>query len=114
MTWMQPAEKTDKRAAIDLVNSDLRTGRVLVCHEARPLADEWQLLPWADDKREREHQAYPNHCADAALYGWRAHRAWSHQAPRQRAVHAPDSQDRIDAEIAAFQRRRNRPAWDDE
>ena len=69
---IEPAEKSNKRGYVDLLNGDLARGRVRVVRAAcEPLIKEWLELPWSED-RSKEVEGFDNHCADACLYGWRA------------------------------------------
>lgn len=63
------AEKAHKFDYIELLNSDLATGRLRVKRNS-PLALEWAQLQW-DDARKKEAPQYPNHLSDACLYAWR-------------------------------------------
>lgn len=73
---VEPAEKVNKLGYIALLNGDLERGRMKVVRDhCRPLLDEWAELPW-DEERQRESDGFENHCADAALYGWRAANAF--------------------------------------
>lgn len=75
--FVEPAEKQAKRAFIDHINSDYRTGRlVYVRSETLPLQAEVIRLPWKDEFRLVEHKQYPNHVCDAKLYAWRRTRAY--------------------------------------
>jgi hypothetical protein len=116
MPAMQSAEKADKRAAIDLLNADLRTGRLLVAPGAISLADEWRVLPWKDAARTLEHPAYPNHLADACLYAWRASHAYLHTpaVPAPTPRDDPSTDTAISREWERYRDRRDRPVWDDE
>lgn len=71
-------EKTHKRDFIELMNTDLRTGKVVVLPGCDALTEEWALLIWDDKQRKGgnwiEHSGCENHAADAALYMWR----WSY------------------------------------
>jgi len=71
-------EKTHKRDFIELMNTDLRTGKVVVLPSCEALTEEWALLIWDDKQRKGgnwiEHAGCENHAADAALYMWR----WSY------------------------------------
>jgi hypothetical protein len=75
------AEKNNKRGYIELFNGDLARGRIKLV--AGPGTDElikeWANLPW-DDKRQKEKEGFPNHCADSCLYMWRAMPNY-HEAP---------------------------------
>lgn len=69
---IEQAEKNNKRGYIDLFNDALRSQRLSVfAPNCADLTDEWQNLAW-DEKREKELASAPNHCADSALYAWRA------------------------------------------
>jgi hypothetical protein len=73
---IEPAEKVNKLGYISLMNGDLERGRLKVVRAGcRPLLDEWAELPW-DEERQKECEGFENHCADAALYGWRAANAF--------------------------------------
>ena len=68
------AEKQGKILAIEMVRGGLLGGTVHVDpYECAPMLAEWSALPYSDDKTDH-HDEYPNHCADAALYGYRQHR----------------------------------------
>ncbi|HZU84182.1 MAG TPA: hypothetical protein VE987_14735, partial [Polyangiaceae bacterium] len=79
---IEAAEKPGKRGVIEVMNSDLVTGRIKLLPEAMGIAEEWDALVW--DERERaklpsrwvEDPRFPNHLADAALYCWRKARAY--------------------------------------
>lgn len=83
MPSMVPAEKTEKRGAIDNLNTDLRTSALLIlAEECAELTAELEGLPWAPG-RLKEDPAYPNHCTDALLYAHRALRPYRFQAPEK-------------------------------
>lgn len=68
----EAAEKTGKFDYIRMMNTDLQMGRLRVVKSAcKQLIEEWRSLEW--DKRDptKETEGVENHCADAALYGWR-------------------------------------------
>lgn len=76
---IEAAEKNNKRGYQELFNGDLERGRIkIVRAKCQPLLDEWAELPWAAD-RLRESEGFENHCADGALYGWRAANAYHEQ-----------------------------------
>lgn len=84
MPQMRPADKLGKRAHIDLLNTDLRTGRIkIVKADCVALCSEYEALPW-HESRLREDPRYANHCADSALYGYMGVRAYANQAPEPR------------------------------
>lgn len=90
---MVSAQKSEKRAYIELYNGDLRSGRVkfsrrlprvlaerfaahpilsgLGIEGCEPLTSEYETLPWANAARLKEHAGHDNHCSDGALYIWR-------------------------------------------
>ncbi len=85
MPAMVMADKAEKRAGIDFCNTELRAGRVLfVQPDCGPLTSELASLPWADDKRLREHPGHANHCADTFLYGLKELRPYLNEAPERR------------------------------
>ena len=65
------AEKNNKRGYIELMASDLKAGLLKVMPGNDGLVDEWQKLPW-DEEREMPADGHKDHLADAALYAWRA------------------------------------------
>lgn len=71
-------EKTHKRDFIELMNTDLQIGKIVLLPGCEKLAEEWQLLIWDEKQRKGgnwiEHSGCENHAADAALYMWR----WSY------------------------------------
>lgn len=105
---MIAAEKTEKRAHIELMNGDIRSGRFkLLIPDCAVLAKQMEHLPWADDRREKEHPAYDQHACDAALYAFRHHRSFMHKAPVT-PVHTPltpDTQAWRDLEIAQMSKK---------
>lgn len=114
---MHVVEKTEKRANIDIYNSDLRTGRIKLCMPTcAGLAKEFSLLPWANASRLKEHPGYPNNRADSALYAHRHHRAYLHALPTRtpRPPHTldPDDPTRIAAEENVYTFGSSRDWWD--
>lgn len=83
---LQDAEKRDKAAAIDMLNSDLITGVVKVLPPAKELVDEWEQLVW-DEKmlaktppKRFEDPRCANHLSDAMLYAFRRTRNYAASA----------------------------------
>lgn len=75
------AEKQGKRDFIRLMNADLQMRRIRVVRDASAeLINEWRALPWADAWQEKEHDGFPNHCSDAALYAFRHSRHYRVEA----------------------------------
>lgn len=110
---MVAAEKTEKRANIDVLNTELRLGNVLFVQPAcKDLTSELSLLPWADEKRAKEHPSYPNNRADSLLYAHRHHYAYQHQAAPVRADKAPDSPEQLEREESSLVPGRGRAWWD--
>lgn len=68
---IEAAEKNNKRGYIELMASDLRAGLIKVFPGNEGLIQEWQTLPW-DEDREKPMDGYVDHQADATLYAWRA------------------------------------------
>jgi hypothetical protein len=69
------AEKQDKRGYIEMLNSDLITGKVKVLKICVDLKKEWDELTWDERAVERgkyiENAKYNNHISDSVLYVWR-------------------------------------------
>ncbi len=85
---IEPADKLGKEAHIAAMNSDLRTGKLMVLEPAnRALIAEWDALTWAEKPRLlgifRENPSRDNHLADAALY-------FHHASQHYRARPAPE------------------------
>lgn len=81
------AEKHNKVGYVSLMNGELRTGRIKLVRETCPeLLEEWLTLAWAEGGK-KEAEGLDNHCADSALYGWRACNA---HHPAERPVHPAD------------------------
>lgn len=69
---MEPAQKTNKRGYIDLLNGDLKAGKIKILRPANlDLIKEIVELPW-DEGRKKEHAGFDNHLTDSLLYIWRA------------------------------------------
>jgi hypothetical protein len=84
---MLAAEKTEKRANIELMNGDLSSGRMcLLLPDCEHLAGQMENLPWASSDREHEHPGYPNDLTDSCLYAWRHHSAFLHEPPPPRTT----------------------------
>ena len=68
-----PAEKTQKAEFIQLLNDDLRSGRVLVNPIEINFIEEITALQWDEEKEGRfiEDPRFANHRTDAFLYAWR-------------------------------------------
>jgi Terminase large subunit, T4likevirus-type, N-terminal len=81
------ADKANKAGNIALINGELASGRVkVIARECPDLVAEWLELPWAEGAK-KEADGFKNHCADSALYGWRACPNYHErvEAPRPRA-----------------------------
>lgn len=63
----EAAVKTDKLDHIELVNSDLRAGKIKLLPDSH-LAAEMRLLQWTDKSYKKENKGTDNHCCDAFLY----------------------------------------------
>ena len=63
----EAAIKTDKLDHIELVNSDLRAGKVKLLPDSH-LAAEMRLLQWTDKTYKKEAKGTDNHLCDANLY----------------------------------------------
>lgn len=97
----QTAEKREKYDHIELVNTDLMSGRVRIL-KGSTLATQMQMLQWEDETFKREDKRTPNHACDAFLYLWRYahHHFWrpEHVEPQK---YTDEWFERWDAECAA-------------
>ncbi len=97
---VEPAEKTNKRGYIDLLNGDLAASKIKILRPSNAgLIQELVSLPWNSD-RSKEHDGFDNHLCDAFLYIWRACTAYAAQPPKPK-VAAPE-QIRLQQEIQDF------------
>jgi hypothetical protein len=67
---VEAAKKTEKAAAIEVMNDQLRLGRVKVSARCKALVTQWTKLQ-IDSKTRIEKPNQDCDLADAALYGWR-------------------------------------------
>lgn len=95
--YVQAAEKNDKRAQIDVLNTELDGQRFWVCEgHADELDADMGTLAWKDDHRLVEKPGMRNHCSDAGIYANREHRSYAFEAPKTSEVpdwlrtYAPD------------------------
>lgn len=69
------ADKNDKLGYIKLMNGELERANIKVfAPDCQMLIKEWLELP--RNEKGEEVSGFENHCADGALYGWRAARAY--------------------------------------
>ena len=82
---IQPAEKSNKPTAIQVLNTDMRRGHIHA--EDGPLSDQWVTVQWAVGKIGiLEDPTFPNDLTDAALYG---HRECLHYLHRPKTIKPP-------------------------
>jgi len=111
--YIQNAQKAEKLVQIDVVNTELRTGRLVVADGlAEDLASQMESLPWKDQHRKAPHPEYPDDMCDAMRYALIAHKAYAHEKP-------PDVQPRQVWTTFEERARRNvaekhRPWWEAE
>lgn len=74
---IRAAEKKSKAAFVEMMNDDLAMGMVKV-REDDPIVLEWANLQWADADRKIEDPRQADHESDAALYGWRESKHFTH------------------------------------
>ena len=75
---IRAAKKTEKVAAIELLNGELDAGRFFL-HKDSPLLEEWSILQWCPNHfRMKEDPRFDNHLSDATVYAFREARnyAW--------------------------------------
>jgi hypothetical protein len=72
------ADKRQKGAAIQLMNTDFAARRIHV-RPKTALTDEWMLLQWDEKRPEMEDQRFQNDASDASLYGYREAYHWCYR-----------------------------------
>jgi hypothetical protein len=75
---IKAAEKKRKNAFIELLQDDLRTGRLKIKRNCEQLLSEYDLLQW-HETRMKEDDRFENHCADSVLYAWREAKHWCYE-----------------------------------
>lgn len=84
---IEAAEKNNKRGYISLFNGALFHQQIKVVRGAcDELIGEWHELPW-DEAKNAEASSFANHCADSALYGWRACLSFTEEPKEQPPVY---------------------------
>lgn len=74
------AEKTEKMAHIEMVNSDFREGKLKVCEDLKDLISQYETLQW--DENHKETAGQENDQADSVLYPWRySYHYWHQEQP---------------------------------
>lgn len=73
--FVKAAQKREKRAYIEILNTELDSKRAMLGPDAAPLADELDLLQWDEDRKKYDDR-FPDHLSDAWLYAWRECYAW--------------------------------------
>jgi hypothetical protein len=115
----EAAKKTDKYEHVRLFNDALLTGHLKV-RPGSPLAEELSTLPtdpdWPDpekpEKPPSEDPRFPNHCADASLYSFRA--AWHYLYKEDKTKPVKGTSDYYQELEAAIERKLEEPevrAW---
>mgnify|MGYP000858295204 CR=1 FL=1 len=68
---VKEAEKNNKMGYVDLINGDLRTGKLRIVEPAcGQLLEEMAVLQWSES-RDGYDGRFADHCCDAMLYAWR-------------------------------------------
>lgn len=87
------AKKRDKVGNIHLLRGGLLAGTVHVHpFECRDLIEEWQLLPWNEDRDDHE-QSYVDDCSDSTLYNYTEHRLLYTPEEEPDAADSPKAQE---------------------
>ena len=69
---IKEAEKSKKRAYIELLNGDFQTNTVVIDAETnQDLIDEMNVLQWDEKRLRPDDTRYDDHLCDALLYAWR-------------------------------------------
>lgn len=110
---IEAAEKSNKLGFIRLLNGDLSAGKIQIVGPACvPLVDEWTSLSWVEtpEGNRKENPSQANHCADSALYVWRAAVAWGN---RPNDAKPPTREDAIRMESSSYWARVEREIEDE-
>lgn len=94
---IEPAEKSEKPAMIEFLNSDFKTGRVMVAADD-PAINEYETLQWDPKRIGKEDEQYPNDLSDAKLYAYRESRHWTYQAKQALPARGTPERATLDAE----------------
>jgi len=81
----EAAQKSQRRAAIEVLRGDVLAGTLRTGPQCRALVDEWSVLQWRDDRSDYDPR-YPDHITDAVTY--------AHRAIRPRYQPQPDEPER--------------------
>lgn len=107
---LKAAEKKEKFAAIEAMNSDFRASLVKV-RRCSPLHRTYQVLPW-DEDRKREDPRWPNDDTDAGLYGYRESKHYAYRAPELRPERGSEAYyQAIEQKMKASRAGKNRGKW---
>lgn len=122
--WNLPlisTEKTGKADHMELMNSDLITGRIkLIKADTETLQTEWRELIWDPRAlllgKRKEHPSCDNHLSDAALYSWRY--CYNYLSESKDEFVAPTSEGAIDSfwekQAKQLSDKRDRNIWEED
>lgn len=114
---IKPAEKAQKRAYIELLNGDLRSGMFKIKADS-PLAREMQMLQWDSERPNKEDERTPNDLCDSMLYSWREAK---HYLGEEKAAQPPEGTaehwNRVakqleEADMDEFTNQKSKPWWE--
>lgn len=114
---IKPAEKSQKRAYIELLNGDLLSGTFKI-KDRTPLSNEMLQLQWDADRPEKEDERTPNDLCDSMLYAWREAK---HFLGEDRAALPPEgsaehwnlvAKKLEEADMEEFQNNQTKPWWE--
>lgn len=114
---IEPADKNNKRGYIELMAGELRAGLIKVLPGNDGLIEEWQTLPW-DEEREMPAEGFKDHLADAALYSWRATYGYLEETrkdgpkPGTAAFFEAEAEKMLEERIEQVQRKDEGEWWD--
>lgn len=115
---IEAADKQNKRGYIDLLNGDLQSGAIKLLDGNEELEKEWLELPWkkatAAGELKEEAPGFANHCADAALYGWRKSLAYTEEREKKRPAEGSPEWMREEEErlVREHDEEASRPHWE--
>jgi hypothetical protein len=110
----QAAQKSEKRAHIEQMNSEMFEGRVFLPSVDCPLALEMLNLVWTDAEKKEEDPRLSNHLVDAALYAWRETTAYTFKPkpPAETKTPLEEVDEFFQRKARSIERRRSSEWWE--
>jgi len=111
---VEAADKNRKIEHIELLNDDLRTGKLMI-QRGSTCASDFQLIQWdiVEKNRRTVSDSFHSDIADAVLYAWRACNHFHSSDPKAQKLSAEDKVDQFwDKESKAVERKTKKEWFD--